>query len=120
MRSRTTRSRYSRRAFLISSLATAARAAENTAKGRVLPSVAVRYADPATEFTVLRLTDPQFSSSLPAVGNRGLTARQLLYASDADGKWQAYRMDLKSKESRQLTEAENLDASSLALLANER
>ena len=36
----------------------AARAAETTAKGRILPSVAVRYADPATEFTVVRLTDP--------------------------------------------------------------
>jgi hypothetical protein len=82
--------------------------------------VAVRYVDPATEFTVLRLTDPQFTSSLPAIGNRGVTARQLLYASDLDGKWQAYRMDLKSKESRQLTDAENLDASSIGLLANER
>jgi oligogalacturonide lyase len=119
MRSRTMRNRYSRRAFL-ASLTVAIRAAETTAKGRIVPSVAVRYADPATESTVLRLTDPQFTSSLPAVGNRGVTARQLLYASDLNGKWQAYRMDLKSKESRQLTEAENLDASSIALLANER
>jgi len=119
MRSRTMRNRYSRRAFL-ASLTAAARAAEPTARGRILPSVAVRYVDPATEFTVLRLTDPQFTSSLPAIGNRGVTARQLLYASDLDGKWQAYRMDLKSKESRQLTDAENLDASSIGLLANER
>ena len=119
MRSRTMRNPYSRRAFL-ASLAVAARAGEPTARGRILPSVAVRYADPATEFPVLRLTDPQFSSSLPAIGNRGVTARQLLYASDLDGKWQAYRMDLKSKESRQLTDAGNLDASSIALLANER
>jgi len=119
MRSRTMRNRYSRRAFL-ASLTVAARAAETTSRGRVLPSVAVRYADPATEFTVVRLTDPQFTSSLPAIGNRGVTSRQLLYASDLDGKWQAYRMDLKSKESRQLTEAENLDAASIALLANER
>jgi oligogalacturonide lyase len=119
MRSRTMRNRYSRRAFL-ASLAVATRAAETTARGRVLPSVAVRYADPATEFTVVRLTDPQFTSSLPAVGNRGVTARQLLYASDLDGKWQSYRMDLKTKESRQLTDAENLDALSIALLPNER
>ncbi len=116
MRRRTMRNRYSRRAFL-ASLTIAARAAETTARGRILPSVAVRYADPATEFTVVRLTDPQFTSSLPAIGNRGVTARQLLYASDLDGKWQAYRMDLKSKESRQLTDAENLDAASIALLA---
>jgi len=113
------RNRSSRRAFL-ASLAVATRAAETTARGRVLPSVAVHYPDPATEFTVVRLTDPQFTSSLPAPGNRGVTARQLLYASDLDGKWQAFRMDLKSKESRQLTDAENLDAASIALLANER
>src|SRR5665213_379281 len=119
MCSRTTRNRYSRRAFL-ASLTVAARAAETTAKGRILSSVAVRYADPATEFAVVRLTDPRFTSSLPAIGNRGVTSRQLLYASDLDGKWQAYRMDLKSRESRQLTGAENLDASSIALLANER
>src|SRR5579872_1336256 len=119
MRSRTRRNHYSRRAFL-ATLAVATGAAEATAKGRILPSVAVRYADPATEFTVVRLTDPQFTSSLPAIGNRGITTRQLLYASDLDGRWQAYRMDLKSKESRQLTDAENLDAASIALLPNER
>ena len=108
-----------RRLFLVS-LAAATYAAETTVKGRVYPSVAVRYPDPATEFTVLRLTDPQFTSSLPAPGNRGATARQLLYASDFTGTWQAFRMDLKSKESRQLTEAEHLDPASLALLQNEK
>ena len=65
MRRRTTRNRYSRRAFL-ASLTVATRAAEPAAKGRIFPSVAVRYPDPATEFTVVRLTDPQFNSSLPA------------------------------------------------------
>ena len=54
MRSRTTRNRYSRRAFL-ASLTVAARAAETATKGRILPSVAVRYADPATEFTVAEI-----------------------------------------------------------------
>jgi len=108
-----------RRLFLVS-LAAATYAAETTAKGRVFPSVAVRYADPATEFTILRLTDPQFTSSLPAPGNRGATARQLLYASDFTGSWQAFRMDLKSKESRQLSEAEHLDPASIALLQNEK
>jgi oligogalacturonide lyase len=119
MRSRTRRNRYSRRAFL-ATLTVATQAAETTGKGRTVPAVAVRYADPATESTVVRLTDPQFTSSLPAIGNRGVTARQLLYASDLDGKAQAYRMDLKSRESRQLTDAENLDAASIALLPNER
>jgi hypothetical protein len=84
-----------RRLFL-ASLAAATYAAETTAKGRVFPSVAVRYPDPATEFTILRLTDPHFTSVLPAPGNRGATARQLLYASDFTGSWQAFRLDLKS------------------------
>jgi len=119
MRSRIRKHRYSRRAFL-ASMTVATCAAQTTSKGRILPSVAVRYADPATEFTVVRLTDPKFSSSLPAAGNRGVTARQLLYASDLDGKWQVFRMDLKTKESRQLTESENLDAASIAQLGNER
>ena len=119
MQSRSSRSRCSRRGFM-ASLAAATCAAQTTAKGRTLPSVAVRYTDPATEFTVLRLTDPQFTSSLPAAGNRGVTARQLLYASDLTGSWQAFRMDLKSKESRQLTEAERLDPASIALQGNER
>ncbi len=44
----------------------------------------------------------------------------MLYASDFTGTWQAFRLDLKSKESRQLTEAEHLDPASLALLQNEK
>jgi len=111
--------RRSRRSFL-ASLAAATCAAQTTAKGRVFPSVAVRYSDSATEFRVLRLTDPQFSSSLAAVGNRGVTARQLLYASDMSGSWQAFYMDLKSKESRQVTDAAALDPASIGLVANDR
>ena len=111
--------RVSRRWF-VASLAAATCAAQSTTRGRTLPSVAVRYTDPATEFTVLRLTDPQFTSSLPASGNRGVTSRQLLYASDLAGSWQAFRMDLKNKESRQLTEAERLDPASIGLLGNEK
>src|SRR5579863_1687838 len=109
----------SRRWFLFS-MAAAACAADNPAKGRVFPSVAVRYLDPATEFVVTRLTDPQFNSYLPAAGNRVVTSRGLLYASDATGKWEALRMDLKSRESRQLTDASNLDPASLAFARNER
>src|SRR5579864_1472962 len=109
----------SRRWFLFSAAA-AACAAENPTKGRVFPSVAMRYLDPATEFVVTRLTDPQFNSYLPAAGNRVVTSRGLLHASDATGKWEALRMDLKSRESRQLTDATGLDPASLAFLRNER
>jgi oligogalacturonide lyase len=44
----------------------------------------------------------------------------LLYSSDRTGSLQAFRMDLKTGESRLLTAADNLDASSLTLLPDER
>ena len=44
----------------------------------------------------------------------------LLYSSDRSGSMQAWRMDLKTGESRLLTEAASLDSSSLALSGDER
>ena len=110
-----------RRGFL-ASLAAAGlgHAAGEVGKGRIFPSVAARYTDPATEFTILRLTDPAHASVLPVSGNRVLTSRAMLYASDQTGRWEAFRMDLKSRESRQLSEASALDASSLAFFSNDR
>src|ERR1700730_13151380 len=109
-----------RRAF-ISLLAGSAFAAE-TDKGKVIPAEARRYADPATELDVVRLTDAKHVSVLPASGQRifGRRSTFLLYASDRGGSPQAFRMDLKSGESRQLTEAATLDTASLTLLPDER
>lgn len=109
-----------RRVFL-SLLAGPALAAE-TPKGKTFPSEAKRYSDPATELDVVRLTDPAFTSVLPASGQRmfGRRSNFLLYASDRAGSLQAFRMDLKSGESRQLTEATALDPASLTLLPDER
>ena len=92
----------------------------NPQKGQELPSVARRYLDPATEFVVIRLTDPQYSALLPAGGTRALTNRSMLYASDETGKWQALRMDLHSYTSQQLTEAVALDPQSLSFMPNEK
>lgn len=80
------------------------------------------FVDLATELPLTRLTDPGYSSVLPPananpVPRRGAT---LLYSCDASGSWQAYRMDLKSGEARQFTDAESLVPSSLAMLANEQ
>ncbi len=96
--------------------------ADETAKGRLVPSEARRYSDPATELEVTRLTDPAHTSVLPASGQRVIGKRSgfLLYASDRGGSLQAYRMDLKSGESRQLTDAGALDAGSLTLLPDDR
>lgn len=106
--------RWSRRGFLAYSAAQCAYA-EIAGKGRMFPSVAARYADPATEFVVIRLTDPQSTSLLPPPGNRAMSARGLLYASDVSGSWQAFLMDMKTRQSKQLTEAEQLDPGSLAI-----
>jgi oligogalacturonide lyase len=108
-----------RRAFLVSGLAPWAFAEQ---KGALVPSAWHRYSDPATEFEVLRLTDPAHSCWLPAYYNRALSRHGgfLLYASDDSGSAQACRMDLHSGESRRLTEATQLDASSIAMLPDER
>jgi oligogalacturonide lyase len=111
--------RWTRRAFLVSGLAPWMFAEQ---KGALLPSAWHRYSDPATEFEVLRLTDPAHACRLPAYYNRTLSRRGgfLLYSSDDTGTPQAYRMDLHSGESRRLTQAAQLDAASIAMLPDER
>jgi oligogalacturonide lyase len=97
-------------------------AAASAGKGALTASPATHYNDPSTDLPVLRLTDPAYSSRLPAHYARAVSRKVnfLLYASDLSGRVQAYRLDLKSGQARQLTDAENLDAASLTLLADER
>ena len=108
-----------RRAFL-AALASSTLHAE-LEKGKSFPSEWKRYQDPATEFDVYRLTDPAFSSYLPAHYNRALSRRHgiLLFSSDRGGSNQAFRMDLKTGERRQLTQAQELDRESLTLLPDD-
>jgi oligogalacturonide lyase len=104
----------SRRSFVFFALPALVRAA---GRGTILPRAATNYLDRATEFPVTRLTDPSVSSLLPPATSMPISRRGfLLFASDATGRWEAYRMDIKKGESRQLTEAEALDPSSLTLL----
>lgn len=91
-------------------------------KPGALPSAIFDYPDPATEFQIQRLTDPAYTSRLPApyaraVGHRG---NFMIYSSDATGRMEAYRMDGKSGASRQLTETDGLDPHSLTLTGDER
>lgn len=90
-------------------------------KGSTYPDERRRYADPATEFEVVRLTDPAFSSHLPAYYAKAVSRRSgfLLYSSDRTGTLQAFRMDLRSGESRQLTSGAALDRDALTLTADE-
>jgi oligogalacturonide lyase len=112
----------SRRGFLILLPAAVCAAAPSSGKGRVVGSLIERYADPSTEFPIARLTDPATTSLLPAHYARAVAHRGnfLLYASDSSERMEAYRMDLKTGQARQLTESTKLDPRSLTLLADER
>ena len=63
--------------------------------GRLYGPERRRYADPATEFEVIRLTDPIFASGFTSAGLRQFTRRSdsLLHWSDRDGTRQAYLLN---------------------------
>ncbi len=110
-----------RRALIVSGLLTTTLKGTGT-KGNSFPSEWHRYPDPTTELEVFRLTDPQFTSTLPAYYNRAIARNSgsLLYCCDRDGSPQAFRMDLKAGTTRQLTDTENLDGESLTLTPDNR
>jgi oligogalacturonide lyase len=111
---------FTRRSLLAAGLALPL--AGQSRKGVEFPAESRRYADPSTEFEVFRLTDPEHSSTLPAYYNRAITRNSgaLLFCSDRSGSPQAFRMDLKTAQMRQLTDAEALDDSSLTLTPDNR
>lgn len=92
------------------------------AVGAVSASEFRRYADPATELEVVRLTNPAFSSGLTAPHLRQFTKRgdSMVYWSERDGARQIYRLDLKSGESKQLTSAAALDVTNFAMSPDDR
>src|SRR5215470_6483842 len=112
--------RATRRAFL-AALSYSALDAE-VEKGKNFPPEWKRYPDPATEFDVYRLTDPAYSSRLPASYNHVVSRRHgfLIFTSDRAGSDQVLRMDLKTGELRQLTQAKELDPASVTLTPDER
>ena len=92
------------------------------AKGEQFESEWKRYADPATELDVYRLTEPTYSSTLPAYYNRVISRNSafLLFCCDRPGLPAAFRMDLHGGATRQLTDRKELDGSSLNLLPDNR
>jgi oligogalacturonide lyase len=90
--------------------------------GSVVAPEFKRYADAATENPVTRLTDPVHTSLLPAWHLSAATRRghALLYSNDRTGQMQAYRMDLRTGESHQLTGADPVRPLALTLLPDER
>lgn len=93
-----------------------------TPRGDVFPAERVRFADGATENEVQRLTTPSTPCFIPPPYNRTSSSKGafLLYASARTGAMQAFRLDLKSGESRLLTEAAQLIPDSLTLSADEK
>lgn len=81
-----------------------------------------RYADPATEFDIVRLTDPAHAAGMTAQHLHMFTRRSdsLLYWSERGGGRQAFLINFKDGTSRQLTDAAALDSSSLCLSPDER
>ena len=81
-----------------------------------------RYEDPTTELDVYRLTDPRTPApfrptiTAPSPAIAGLCCS----AATAAGTPQALRMDLKTGETRELTDAEDLDGSSFTLTPDNR
>jgi oligogalacturonide lyase len=96
--------------------------AADLVRGHTVPTESIRFADPATELEVVRLTNPEYTSVMTAPTLRSISRKQgfLLYSSDRTGSMQAWHLDLKTGESRLLTDAKALAPSSLALNPDER
>ncbi len=111
---------WTRRAFVTSLAAGGAYGAPK--KVLPFPPERQRYADPATEHPVTRLTSPKHSSLLAPPSQRVVSRRGafLIYASDQSGSPQLMQMFLNTGEARQLTETSSLDPSSPALSADDR
>jgi oligogalacturonide lyase len=110
-----------RRAFLAGGLAAACLRAESQ-KGAAFPAAWKKYSDATTDFDVFRLTDPEYSSTMPAAYNRAISRNSswMLFCGERGDGAQAYRIDLKNGEGKQLTQIEGLDGGSLTLTPDNR
>lgn len=113
-------SAWTRRLFLAS--AAMAPAALAAASGDGFEADRKRFLDPATEFEVVRLTDSSYTSYLPPAYGRPLSKKgvTLLFSSDRAGTMQAFRMEVKTGVSKQLTNAKSIDPASLNMLPDDR
>lgn len=109
-----------RRCFL-ASLAGAAASAQQAPPGKNFASDSKRYLDPATEFTVVRLTDPVYTSHLTAWYNRGMPGRNtLLFSCTRTGGLGIFRLDVRNGQMKEIAAPANLDPSTIALGAGDR
>jgi oligogalacturonide lyase len=80
------------------------------------------YLDPATENTVIRLTDPAYTSRSPAPQNRHVSSRSplLLFSNDRHGVMAPFTLDLKTAVLKQLAEPVELKTDTLLFESSER
>jgi Tol biopolymer transport system component len=90
--------------------------------GAIFHSDSQRYADPLTELDVYRLTKPDYATTMTAYYNRGIARNSgwMLCGCDRTGSAEAFRLDLKSAEMRQLTQSGGLDRTTLTLTPDNR
>jgi hypothetical protein len=122
MRPQWPRGGFTRRGFLTAFAVAPLAATAPNQKGQIIPAVWRKFPDPATEFEVLRLTSPDYSSFLPPPSGHAVSRRGtfLLYTSDLPGSKQVFRLDLKTGVSRQLTDLPSLDPATIAMMPDER
>ncbi len=81
-----------------------------------------KYPDPSTEFEVIRLTDPEHESALPAPPARSIDrrSRNLLFSASRGNGWQPWLMDLGNGQQRPLGVFEGFEPDSLTLSGDDR
>src|SRR5215468_3069152 len=108
--------RLTRRSVLAAAIA-ARRLFAQGQTGAVFHSDSERYADPLTELDVYRLTKPDYATTMTAYYNRGIARNSawMLCCCDRGGSPQAFRLDLKSGDMRQLSQTDGLEGTTLTL-----
>jgi oligogalacturonide lyase len=109
-----------RRAFL--SLMSAPAIWGASGKGQEASGERQRFLDPTTEFEVVRMTSPDHVSILPSNTGRAVSKRAEFFVcgSDRGQQMQAYRIDVKTGKSRQLTEVDALEPETMTLAGADR
>jgi len=93
----------------------------DTPKPPTYPSEAKRYNDALTEFPVVRLTSPEYTSRLTAYYNRGIVGKSTLYfCCDREHRMGIFRADLRSGEMVRVAQGEQILPSSLDLMPGDR
>jgi oligogalacturonide lyase len=113
-------SRLTRRSLLLAGIAAPRLLAQQ--RGEAFPSDAGRYSDPLTELDVYRLTKPDYSTTMTAWYNRGIARNSgwMLCCCDRGGSPQAFRLELKTGDMKELTQTAELDGSTLTLTPDNR